>query len=142
MKERPVPQILWSWGAASLAVALPTTLLLGWFVHLFWPSILPIALPVWCGGWLVFIGGYLPLRRRSLHFRLEDRQITATGGVVFTTTRCIPLDAVRQVTLIQGPLERRLHTAFLLVSATGGYLLVEGIPRNRAEEWRKHLNPQ
>ena len=125
----------------AVAVAVPTTLLWGWLFTLLWPAAFPIALWLWCGGWLTFIGGYLPLRRRSLCFRLEENQIAATGGVFFTTTRCIRLDAVRQVTLIQGPLERRFHTAFLLVSATGGYLLVEGLPRHTAEAWRKRLCP-
>jgi len=82
------------------------------------------------------------LRRRSASFSLEQEHVAVTGGVLFTTTRRMRMDAVRQVTLLQGPLERRFGTAFLLVSGTGGHLLVEGIDRARADVWCQRLLPR
>lgn len=142
MNERPAPQILWSWVVAVFAAAVPLTGLICWLVWLFLPTYLPAVLVVWSGGLLLLLGVYLPLRRRSLSFSLDREQITVTSGVVFTTTRRMRVDAVRQVTLLQGPLERRFDTAYLLISATGGYLLVEGIHRHRAEAWCRQLSPR
>ena len=141
MKERPAPQILWSWRLAATAVALPLTGALCWLLQLFWPAYLPAALWIWGGFLAGLLGIYMPLRRRSISFSLEAEQVTVTGGVWFSTTRCMRADAVRQVTLWQGPLERRLGIAYLLISATGGSLLIEGIPRPRAEEWCQRLSP-
>lgn len=141
MTERPAPQILWSWMAAVVALALPLTGLLWWLLWLFLPGWLSTILPVWGGAVFLLLGVYLPLRRHRLTFSLEAEQITVTGGVLITTTRCMRTDAVRQITLLQGPLERRFHTAFLRISATGGSLLVEGIHQKTAEEWCRRLSP-
>lgn len=142
MNEKPAPQVLWSWMTAVCAAAIPATGLLCWLLWLFLPAYLPILLVIWSGTLLLLLGVYLPLRRRSLSFSLEQEQIIVTGGVVFATTRRMRIDAVRQVTLLQGPLERRHDTAFLLVSATGGHLLIEGIDRQQAEDWCRRLAPR
>ena len=139
MKEKPAPQILWSWRLAVVTACLPLTGLIVWLGWLFLPTYLSLMLALWGGCLLFVLGIYLPLRRRSVTFALEPNEITVTGGVLITTTRRMRTDAVRQVTLLQGPLERRLGIAFLLISATGGYLLIEGIDRTRAEDWCKRL---
>ena len=111
---------------------------------------IPYLPPLW-HGWLWMVWGgifaaiacvYLPLRRRSLRFVLTEDSVEVTIGVIFITTRRIRREAVRQVTLLQGPVERRCHTAFLLVSGTGGYLLIEGIDLAQAEEWCHRLYPR
>ncbi len=141
MNEKPVPQILWCWRAVVAAIALPLTGALCWLLWLFLPTYLPVTLWFWGGFLLFLLGVYLPLRQRSLSFSLGPEQLTVTSGVWFTTTRRMRVDAVRQVTLLQGPLEKRFDTAYLLISATGGSLLIEGIRRNTAEEWCKRLKP-
>lgn len=142
MTEKPANCVLWSWiillAAASIPLTAAIAVAVGYLPH-------PWRWWLWgiWGSTLTVIGCvYLPLRRRTLRFSLTDSGIETTSGVIFLTTRRIHRDAVRQVTLLQGPIERRYHTAFLLVSSTGGYLLVEGIELKTAEAWCHHLYPR
>lgn len=140
--EKPADCVLWSWMLLLAVTALPLTAAV---------AVLLPYLPLAWRGWLwvvwggVFIGiacVYLPLRRRNMCFSLTEDCVEVTTGVVFVTTRRIHYEAVRQVTLLQGPIERRCHTAFLLVSGTGGYLLVEGIDLAQAERWCHRRYPR
>ncbi|MBQ3202997.1 MAG: PH domain-containing protein [Clostridia bacterium] len=140
--EKPADCVLWSWILLLTVTALPLTAAV---------AVLLPYLPLAWRGWLwvvwggVFVGiacVYLPLRRRNMCFSLTEDCVEVTSGVVFVTTRRIRYEAVRQVTLLQGPIERRCHTAFLLVSGTGGYLLVEGIDLAQAERWCHRLYPR
>ncbi len=142
MYEKPAPQILLSWTALSVAAALPVTGLGAWLLSRYWPTLLGAAGAVWGGALLLFLVVYLPLRRRCMRFALEPGHVMVTGGVFFPTTRRMRLDAVRQITLLQGPLERLGRTAFLLVSGTGGHLLIEGIRYRQAEAWCRRLQPE
>lgn len=142
MTKQPAHCVVWSWLLLSLAVAIPHTVV---------TAMVAVYLPLWCqwllwGSWilvlLVFWGWYLPVRWRRMRYLLGEDSIEVTGGVIIGTTRRIRRDAVRQVTLWQGPIERRTGTAFLLVSATGGYLLAEGVDLKQAEDWCRRLYPQ
>lgn len=142
MTEKPANCVLWSWmillAAASVPLTAAVAVAAGYLPHP-WRWWLWM---VWGGFFIGIACVYLPLRRRSMCFALSDNGIETTGGVIFITTRHIRRDAVRQVTLLQGPIERRCHTAFLLVSGTGGYLLVEGIELKTAEDWCHRLYPR
>lgn len=127
---KPSHRVLWSWWTAlsilfgSLTVA--GIWLGGWLGYLF--------IPLWLWG-----GVYLWLRRRRLHYAVTDGYICAVDGVFITTQRMIPIEAVRQTTLWQGPVERLCRTAFILINSTGGYLLIEGVDRQQAEGWCRRL---
>ena len=142
MMEKPATCVLWSWILLLAVAATPLTAAITVAI-----PYLPLAWRGWLwvlwGGVLLMIGCvYLPLRRRSIRFCLTANSIEVTGGVWFSTTRRIRREAVRQITLIQGPVEKRCHTAFLLVSGTGGYLLIEGIGLAQAERWCQRLYPR
>ena len=139
MPIKPTKRVLWSWFLVVMAAAIPLSLGLYWVGHWFFPQIRSPLLFLWGCFLLFLVGIYLPLRQKSISFALDESQITVTGGVWFRVTRRMQVEAVRQVTLIQGPLERRLGTAFLLVSATGGHLWIEGIDQDRGEAWCRHL---
>lgn len=141
MIEKPSSGVLWSWMCLTWIAAAPLTAIGGWWLSLYRPDCMLPATVGWCLCLFVFLFFYLPRRRRSLSFAIETDRVWVSGGVFFITTRSMAIDAVRQVTLLQGPLERLCHTAFLLVSSTGGYLLVEGLELERAEEWRRRLIP-
>lgn len=130
MYEKPSPRVLWSWWTA---LWLPLCLLTAAATWLYQPLIF-LFIPLWAG-----CGVYLWLRRRRMVFAVRDGCVQVYGGVVFSVRRMIPLEAVRQVTLLQGPVERWCGTAFILVNSTGGYLLIEGIDRRRAEDWCRRL---
>lgn len=142
MNERPMPSVLYSWLTVVAVIALPITGLVLWLAGRFLPTLLLPVLLVWGGVLLWVVGVYLPLRRRSLAFCLTENQLTVTGGVLFITTRQMHTHAVRQITLLQGPLERRMGIAYLLVSATGGHLMVEGLSTEQAKDWCQRLQPQ
>ena len=139
MTEKPTPCVLWSWMLLLATVAVPLTTLCA-----FATAYLPTTAQRWT--WIIWVsllaltaGVYLPLRRKGMRFSLTHRGVEVTAGVLWITARRMHRDAVRQVTLLQGPIERRCNTAFLLVSGTGGYLLIEGIPLAQAEEWCRLL---
>lgn len=142
MTEKPAPCVLWSWVMLSLTAAAPLTALLAVAASYLPPMWRLTLWAVWAGLLVLFGCVYLPLRRRNLRYALTKDGIEVTAGVLILTTRRIRREAVRQVTLLQGPIERRCHTAFLLVSGTGGYLLAEGLPLAQAEEWCRRLYPQ
>jgi len=127
---KPSPHVWWSWWTALSMIFGPLTVagiwLFGWWG---WTLI-----PLWLWG-----GVYLWLRRRRLRYAVTDGYIYATSGVFITTRRMIPIEAVRQATLLIGPVERLCRTAFILINSTGGYLLIEGIDRPQAEGWCRRL---
>lgn len=140
--EKPADCVLWSWILLLAVTALPLTAAVAVllpYLPLAWRGWLWV---VWSGVFVGIVCVYLPLRRRNMCFSLTEDCVEVTSGVVFVTTRRIRYEAVRQVTLLQGPIERRCHTAFLLVSGTGGYLLVEGIDLAQAERWCHRLYPR
>ena len=132
MCDKPSSRVLWSWWTI---LCLPLCLLTAaglWLDTRLWC----LFIPLW--GWC---GLYLWLRRRRLRFAIADGYIRVTRGVWITTQRMISLEAVRQVTLLQGPIERLCGTAFILVNSTGGYLLIEGIDCQQADIWCRRLTP-
>ena len=141
MYEKPSPRVIWSWVTLVLAVAIPVTVVHLWLLDRFFPRFSLAYLLATVVALLYLLLVYLPLRRRNLRFALGEERVTVTGGVVLITSRRMELRSVRQVTLLQGPVERLCHTAFLLVSATGGYLLIEGVDHARAQEWCRRMVP-
>lgn len=140
MTEKPADCVLWSWWLMALTAALPLTAVLAVaavYTTAVWRLWLWLG---WTVTLLLFAAVYLPLRRRRMRFRLTEDGIEVTAGVLFVTTRRIRYEAVRQVTILQGPIERRYRTAFLLVSAAGGYLMAEGVPLAQAEDWCRRLH--
>ena len=135
MYEKPSPHVLWSWVILLLAVAVPHTVVGGWLLWRLFPLLTVPFILLTVGFVLVTALWYLPRRRENMRYCLGHRWVTVQGGVLFITNRRMDLNAVRQVTLLQGPVERRCHTAFLLISATGGYVLIEGIDLRKAQEW-------
>ncbi len=139
MKQKPSPRVLWSWLTLLVAAVLPLTLLGGWVLTRL-PMVLWFPITTAWGVLILIIGAvYLPIRWRRMSFSLEKDRLSATGGVWLRTTRRMHRDAVRQVTLLEGPVERLCHTAFLLVRSTGGYILIEGIDRDLAGDWCRQL---
>ena len=135
MYEKPSPHVLWSWVSLLMAVAIPHVVVGGWLLWRLFPLLTVPFILLTVAFVLVAALWYLPRRRENMRYCLGDEWVTVRGGVLFITNRRMDLNAVRQVTLLQGPVERRCHTAFLLISATGGYLLIEGIDQRKAEEW-------
>lgn len=139
MTHRPAPCVLWSWMALLLLAALLPTAIL-WITLPYLPTAWQGAVWLcWSSALTVTAGVYLPLRRRRMRYVLSDTYVQVSAGVLFATTRYMEREAVRQVTLLQGPIERRCAITYLLIRATGGYLLLEGVPIGQAQEWCRRL---
>jgi membrane protein YdbS with pleckstrin-like domain len=104
---------------------------------------------------LVGLGlGFLPLLRSVLlvdqqykawGYLLTDRELVVRWGVFWRTARYIPRDAVQHVDINQGPIDRQLGLAQVVVftAATGNAVVtIPGLPQSEAQELRNSLLPK
>lgn len=137
----PDPRVRWTWVLCACVPLLPaiaiSVLLFNW--ERVSDEIAAVFTLLWAAVFLLTVFVYIPLRRRTVRYGLDDIHITVTGGVIFRTRQQMPLHAVRHVTLLRGPLERRFGTAFLWVAGAGGWVLLEGLPLEQAEAIRQRL---
>ncbi len=137
----PDPRVLWSWELFAAAAALPAAAvsLLLWFWDRIPSVIALIFTSAWAATLCVTMLFYLPARRRLIGYSIDDTCLSAKGGVLFQSRHRMPLAAVRHVTLLQGPLERRSGIAFLWVAGAGGWILLEGLSLDEALALRRRL---
>lgn len=115
--------------AGIVLYALP--LLPEWVSHIFtvlWVTTLTIVLAV-----------YYPLRYRRMRYAVDQESIVTVRGMLFSVYRRMPLSAVRHITTLRGPIERMTGLTSVLISATGGHLLIEGIAADEADKLTKAL---
>ncbi len=134
--RRPDRRVKLSWTVYTLVV---TVIPLIASVVLFRLPMLPLWVPqyftaLWSGALFLILTVYYPLRYRRMRYALGDDTVAAIRGVFFLSHQRIPLSAVRHITVIRGPLERLTGITALLISATGGRLLLEGIPADEAKK--------
>lgn len=139
--QRPDSRVRLSWAVAALVVALVPAAL---SVVLFRLSFIP-RLVAWLftGLWIVLLllllTVYIPLRYRQTRYLVSEQAVTVISGVYFVSHHTLPLSGVRHITVIRGPLERLFGLAFVVFSAAGGWVLVEGVPAADAEAWSHRL---
>ncbi len=123
----------------TMTIPLLTVISVGLFAFVPLPYWVPLFFTLlWCIS-VVLAAIYLYLRCRRAAYRIAETTITSVNGVWFRTKRQIPLMAVRHITVLSGPLERRLGITCVLISATGGRLLLDGIPLNESEALVRRL---
>ena len=126
------------WSAYALAVAIApiaaSVLLFRWSLR--WALIFAAVLGVTLFFLLVV---YFPWRCRSIRYCINENSITVESGVFFKSLRRMPLSSVRYVIALRGPLERIFGLSSLLVFATGGRVLIEGIPCETADTLLRRL---
>jgi membrane protein YdbS with pleckstrin-like domain len=75
---------------------------------------------------------------------LTDRELVVRWGVLWRTARYVPRDAVQHVDINQGPIDRQLGLAQVVVftAATGHPVVaIPGLPLSEAQELRNRLLP-
>lgn len=82
---------------------------------------------------------YYPLRYRRMRYAVSKDAIVTVRGMLFSVYRRMPLSAVRHITTLRGPIERMTGLAAVLISATGGHLLIEGLTAAEADRLTKAL---
>lgn len=139
--RRPDRRVKLCWTVYTLAVAVIPLIA---SIVLFRLPMLPLWMPrcftvLWSGAFSLILTVYYPLRYRRMRYALGDDTVAAIRGVFFLSHQRIPLSAVRHVTVIRGPLERLTGITALFISATGGRLLLEGIPADEAKKMTEAL---
>ncbi len=139
--EKPDKRVVFTWALAALfACVVPAALSLWlWRWQGFPEQLVMIFTLIWVALLVLTLAVYIPLRLRHAAYQLTEDQLIAVGGVFFRVEHRMPLEGIRHVTLMQGPLERRFDTAFLLVRGAGGAILIEGLSMEQATAWRQRL---
>lgn len=138
---QPSPRVICSWAVLLLLPALTGCALVWLCLQYLQPSLALSGTLLTLIVTAVSGGLYLPLRRKRLYFSLTEEAVTVSSGVVFRVCHQMPLEAVRHITRIEGPLERLNGIVFLSVSGLGGHLLLEGLERDQAAAWCSRLLP-
>lgn len=139
--KRPDCRIKLCWTIYTLGVAL---IPFGASVVLFRLPSLPPWVPqlftfLWISALIALLSVYYPLRYRHIRYALSEDAVISERGLVFTIHRHMPLCAVRHITVLRGPIERMTGLTTILISATGGYLLLEGLPTDEADKLTQAL---
>ena len=134
--KRPDRRVKHCWTIYTLCAAL---IPLGASVVLFHLSSLPLWTPriftlVWISVLVAVLTVYYPLRYRHMRYAISEDAVITERGLVFTIQRHMPLCAVRHITALRGPIERMTGLTAILISATGGYLLLEGLTADEADK--------
>ena len=138
--KKPHIRVLWTWEIYTLLLAV---LLGGICAVLF---VLPI--PHWIG-WtaagvfaaliLVLSLFYLPLSYRRRSYGIVDDRLVVKGGIIYIYCKTMPLESVKYVMSIRGPLEQLLHLTVLVVFSAGSLVIVSGLTEDEGEAMRQTL---
>ena len=140
--HKPNKRLLWLWEAYMgllLLVLIVITILLLW---------LPI--PSWIG-WI--FGGvvlsvylfcallYLPMSFRRKSYGIVDGRLVVKGGIIYAYNKTMPLEGIKYVMTIRGPLEYAFKLTYVAVFAAGGFIFLSGLTTEEGEAFRQHLFP-
>lgn len=139
--RRPDRRVKLCWTVYTLAIAVIPLIA---SVVLFRLPMLPSWVPktftaLWIAALALTVTVVHPLRYRRMRYAVDNSSIISTRGVLFISHRRMPLAAVRHITAVRGPLERLTGITALVISATGGRLLLEGIPAHEADKLTQTL---
>lgn len=139
--KRPDRRVKFCWTVYTLCAAgIPLVA----SIVLFRLPILPPSLPhaftaLWVAALAVVLTVYYPLRYRRMRYAVGKDAVVTVRGLLFTAYRRMPLSAVRHITTLRGPAEQMTGLSALLISATGGHLLIEGLTADEADRLTQAL---
>ncbi len=96
------------------------------------PRLSYILAVVWTSALVLLLTVYYPLRYRRMRYAVSADAVIVVRGLLFAVHRQMPLSAIRHITTLRGPLERLTGLTTLLISASGGYLFIEGLTADEA----------
>ncbi len=139
--KRPDRRVKLCWTVYTLCAALiPLAASIALFQLPMLPPWLPRAFTVlWIAVLAAVLTVYYPLRYRRMRYTVSKDAIVTVRGMLFSVYRRMPLSAVRHITTLRGPIERMTGLATVLISATGGHLLIEGLTAAEADRLIKTL---
>ncbi len=139
--KRPDRRVKLCWTVYTLCAAvIPLTASIMLFRLPTLPPWLPHAFTLlWVAALIATLTVYYPLRYRRMRYAVGKDAVVTVRGFLFTVYRRMPLSAVRHITTLRGPAERMTGLAALLISATGGHLLIEGLTADEADRLTQAL---
>ena len=139
--KRPDRRVVRCWIAYTMIAALAPSIASVILFHVpkLPAGVLRVFTMLWCGTLALLLAVYYPLRYRHMRYAVDKHAITAVRGVFFLSHQRLPLRAVRHVTIIRGPFERLTGICALFIRATGGQMLLEGIPADDADRLMQAL---
>ena len=139
--KRPDRRVKLCWTVYTLCAAIiPLTASIALFRLPMLSPWLPRTFTVlWVATLIAMLTVYYPLRYRRMRYAVGKDAVVTARGLLFTVYRRMPLTAVRHITTLRGPAERMTGLAALLISATGGHLLIEGLTADEAERLTQAL---
>ncbi len=83
---------------------------------------------------------YLRLYYRRFRYAVLSNRLYITSGVFYHSQRQIPLNAIRSIHVLCGPLERRQQITTIIVKATGMMVILDGISKAQLDELTHQLS--
>lgn len=103
-----------------------------------------VSIPFWRAFWLETLGALivywilclwlLTVRLASCKVRAGAHHLTVRRGVLFLTTRRLPLRWIAGCHILRTPLQRHTGTCLLVLYASGSITVVAGAPYAKAEQ--------
>lgn len=122
------------------------------------PKLIWVALAVGCvvlglvqGWWWMYPLALIPLafmlpsliltprRVRALGYLDRDEDLVTASGIMFRSVEVVPYGRIQEVTVSEGPIERRFGIATLSFSTASSSGAIPGLPREEAERLRELL---
>jgi len=117
-------------------------------VHITVPMLLPLRLLL-LGGWFLFClllaawaWFWPPVRYRHTSYRVDDQGLRIKSGVVWRSAVSVPRSRVQHTDVSQGPVDRSLGLATLIVHTAGtqhASITLDGLSRESAFRIRDYL---
>lgn len=129
----PDKRILICWSVYGCLTAIVPALLSSWLLALpIIPRWISLTFTItWGAGYAFLLAIFFPLRRRCLCYHIDDDGITVISGVLFKNSRRFPYDTIRHYIVFDGPIERFFGIRSVLLCATGGRLMLEGLTSDK-----------
>lgn len=140
--HKPNKRLLWLWetymGLLLLVLAGLTVLLL----------LLPI--PSWIGWsfgglalavYLFYAALYLPMVFRRKSYGIVNGRLVVKGGLIYAYNKTMPLESIKYVMTIRGPLEYGFKLTYVAVFAAGSFIFLSGLTPEEGEAFRRQLFP-
>jgi membrane protein YdbS with pleckstrin-like domain len=77
---------------------------------------------------------YPPIEYRQWAYAILPDRIETRHGIVFHTTRIVPISRIQHVTIHEGPLDRRFGLAAVTIHTAGGTVQITGLARETAAQ--------
>lgn len=91
---------------------------------------------------IVMIGFWAPRRYRLTGYLVRNEDVLYRTGALWRTQTAVPVNRIQHVEITQGPIERMLGLARLIIYTAGGSgsdLAIPGLPAAEAERLRERV---